>query len=88
LSFGEPRCVTQLQAADLFAYEIYQELKFQLKNVNEVPWRKPARSQLQTICRSLHIEGRIAGVPFLHACSNSMDDLASVVDAAKTASPS
>lgn len=71
-SFGQPRCVIQLQAADLFSYETYRELLTQL---DEPELKMAKREPLRIIDKKIRNECAIAGLEMLHKFSDGLDRL-------------
>jgi len=72
-SVAKPKCLIQLQAADLFAYENYRELIYQLDNPGMTA---PARENMKTIARAIRMESKFANVDNLHVIANEIDELA------------
>ena len=70
--FGKPKCVLPLQAADLYAYETYRELLYQLDTPN---MHAPERSPMKIMLRKLTSRSVIADIAYLHSVGDGLDSL-------------
>ena len=75
--WSRPQCLAELQAADLYAFETYNELLSQEIDFREgrAALTAPKRENLKTIARGIHQENIFLDTAALFSISEQIDDL-------------